>query len=109
MNQTVLVFQNKGRSKAMFKGVLLLWLLMSGSFASANDPTEQVIVSIERKSTNIKVVLKDIERQCDLRFFYNPRRVDVMRKVTVDFHYKPLEEALDKIFEGTPVKYEFRG
>lgn len=98
------------RLRAILKITLLsLLLIQSASFVWADNSLGQVKISIERKSAKIKAVLKDIEKQCDLRFFYNPQRVDVTRKVTVDFHYEPLEEVLDKIFEGTTTRYELRG
>lgn len=109
MNKLICL-KREERLGTILKITLLSLLLMPGaSFAWANNSLGQVKISIERKSVKIKVVLKDIEKQCELRFFYNPRRVDVTRVVTVDFHYAPLEEALDKIFEGTAIRYEFRG
>ncbi len=54
-------------------------------------------------------VLKKIESQTSYTFFYNNELVENAGTVTASFHDSGLKEALDAVFAGKQLLYEFRG
>ena len=53
-------------------------------------------------------VLKKIESQTSYTFFYNNELVENAGTVTASFHDSGLKEALDAVFAGKQLLYEFR-
>jgi TonB-linked SusC/RagA family outer membrane protein len=70
---------------------------------------EKSQVSFVMESVSVKDVLKEIERQSELRFFYNNQQVDVKRIVNVSFQSKPIEDAIKELFAGTSIRYKISG
>src|SRR6478736_462450 len=92
------------------KTVIAVLLIVLQAFQlQANPGTEQTPVSIVKESVTVKEVLAEIEKQSNLRFFYNNKQVDVKRIVSVRFEKLPLKDAIKVIFSGTSVNYRISG
>lgn len=66
-------------------------------------------VTIEKQAVTVKEVLREIEKQSKMRFFYNHEQVDVKRIVSVHFRNVPLAHALEELFKNADVSFEFAG
>lgn len=96
--------------KFTLKLMLAVLILTVSSFQiQANDSVGQEKISMERESTSVKLVLKEIEKQSNLRFFYTTQQVDVKRKVSVHFKDVAVSDAIQEIFKGTSVRFKFSG
>ncbi|MCK0136067.1 TonB-dependent receptor [Arenibacter sp. S6351L] len=56
----------------------------------------------------IKKVLESIESLTDLKFFYNNKKIDVKKLVSVEVVNTPVSDVLDIIFQGTTIYYEIQ-
>ena len=81
---------------------LLLITLMS---ASAKVFSQTGALSLKAQDITVKDVLREIEDQSDYFFMYNDRKIDVQRKVNLEFNNEKIENALFSLFEGTSVKF----
>lgn len=54
---------------------------------------------------SVKDVLREIEDQSDYFFMYNDRKIDVQRKVNIDFTNAKIEYVLQSLFDGTNIRY----
>ncbi len=96
--------------KNLVKCMLALLVIALSTFQThAKDTIGDKKISIEREATSLKSVLKEIEKQSSLSFFYNTKQVDVNRKVSVHFKDVALKEALETLFNGTNVSFKFSG
>ncbi|GAA4846680.1 hypothetical protein GCM10023331_34240 [Algivirga pacifica] len=93
------------------KGVLLLLLWGIGSAFIV--PSEGVQTDL--LSTKISIELKDatypeamalLEQEGGFNFVYSPDALDQLGKVTIKLQQEPLKKALDKLFNGNPLKYK---
>lgn len=80
-------------------------LLISLVGASAKVFPQTGTLSMKARDTTVKDVLREIEDQSDYFFMYNDRKVDVQRKVHLEFDHEKIENVLQSMFEGTTVKY----
>lgn len=82
--------------------VLLLITLVS---ASANVFSQTGELNLKALGITVKDVLREIEDQTDYFFMYNDRKIDVQRRVNIEFSNTKIENVLQSLFEGTPVSY----
>jgi TonB-linked SusC/RagA family outer membrane protein len=87
----------------------MLLLAVSSIQIQAKNAVGNEKISMERESTSVKLVLKEIERQSDLRFFFNTQQVDVKRTVSVHFKGLAVSDAIQEVFEGTTIQFKFYG
>jgi len=94
-------------SKILFKMKLTLILFLISVFgAIASESYSQTAkLSLDLKNATVKDVLGTIENQSEFYFLYSEKIVDVNRTVNINAHESSVEKVLDKIFEGTNVKY----
>jgi len=59
------------------------------------------------KKTEIATILGHIEKQTNYRFLYNDQLDGVRRKITLSVENASIEQALDMVFEKTPLVYQF--
>lgn len=81
---------------------LLLITLMS---ASAKVFSQTGALSLKARDITVKDVLREIEDQSDYFFMYNDRKIDVQRKVNLEFNNEKIDNVLQSLFEGTAVKF----
>jgi TonB-dependent starch-binding outer membrane protein SusC len=96
--------------KDLVKIMLAVFLISISSLqAQATDTIGQEKITLRKESVSVKAVLKEIEKQSKLRFFYNTQQVDVTRKVSVDFRELSLKEAIEQLFKDTSINFKFSG
>ncbi|MBI6120106.1 SusC/RagA family TonB-linked outer membrane protein [Salegentibacter maritimus] len=99
-------FFNPNRLKFNLKMKLTTFLLLVSIFSvQANIYSQKDKVSLNLENVEIKKVLESIESLTDLKFFYNHKKIDVEKMVSVEVVNKPVSEVLDKIFDGTFIYY----
>jgi TonB-dependent starch-binding outer membrane protein SusC len=88
---------------------LLLCLVLHGA-CIGNPASGQGIleenVSLEVKDTEMKKVLKLIEKQTSCRFAYSPSSIDVNQKISVSVQQKKLGGLLKELFSPLAVSYK---
>src|SRR3982750_2315811 len=64
-------------------------------------------LSFSFRNTEIAVILGHIEKQSNYRFLYNDHLNSVRRKVTLSVEDASIQQALDLVFQKTPLTYLF--
>ena len=85
-----------------------LLLLVSIFSVEANVYSQKNEVTLDLERVETRKVLETIESLTDLKFFYNNKKIDAERLVSVKVIDRPVSEALDIVFEGTAVYYILR-
>ena len=86
--------------------ILLLFLSLlrlSANYSQGNT------LSLTVDNTNIKGVLKEVERQTEYTFLYDNSKINVTRDVSVNFKDEKIETVLSKLFAGTDIIYRIEG
>jgi TonB-linked SusC/RagA family outer membrane protein len=99
-----------GVSKILTKMKLTIFLLLTsmlGAFASVSY-SQSAKLTLKYENSTVKEILTQIEDQSEFRFFYSGS-VDVDRKASISMKNEKIFTVLDKLFEGTAVKYEVLG
>jgi hypothetical protein len=73
---------------------------------SATVYSQEMRLNLEVKDQKIREVLKVIESQTKLRFFFNDAFSDLNKKVSLSANDESLEEVLSSVFTGTNVTYK---
>lgn len=81
------------------------FLLVTFISVNASVYSQTAKLDFKVQSTTVKDILSLIESQSDFFFMYNDRKIDVNRKLDVDFKGSSVEAVLNKIFEGTDTKF----
>ncbi|WP_099291750.1 MULTISPECIES: SusC/RagA family TonB-linked outer membrane protein [unclassified Butyricimonas] len=84
-------------------GILCLVCVMHLSAAVYSQTAR---INLKMKDATIEQVLNRISESTKMDFFYSNSKIDVAKKVNVDFFDATLEEALRAIFKGCDVKFE---
>lgn len=83
-----------------------LFFVCSLGLAYASDSYAQTaIVNVEAQNQTVGEVLKEIENQSEFGFFFSNKHIDLNRRVSVISHNSDIFKVLEKVFEGTNVKY----
>ena len=85
--------------------VFILFLTLMQVSATVYSQATKFTFRAENKQ--VVEVLRQIEESSDFRFFFLREQVDVERKVTVIAREATVEQILDELFRGQPVRYEF--
>lgn len=86
--------------------LFVLFLICSLGLAYASDSYAQTaIVNVEVQNKTVREVLKEIENQSEFGFFFNNKHIDLNRRVSVSLRNSDILKVLEKVFEGTNVKY----
>ncbi|MCB6973894.1 MULTISPECIES: SusC/RagA family TonB-linked outer membrane protein [Butyricimonas] len=84
-------------------GILCLVCVMHLSAAVYSQTAR---INLKMKDATIEQVLNRISESTKMDFFYSNSKIDVAKKVNVDFFDATLEEALRALFKGCDVKFE---
>jgi len=93
------------------KGLLImklsLLLIVVGVLQSAASVYSQTWrMSLNEKSMTVKEVLSRIESTSDFRFFYEEKKIDVEKKVTIDVSNASITVVLSQLFDKEGVEYK---
>lgn len=99
---------NLGRTRffRVMKILSVLLLICSLSFATVLEG-QKVNLSIE--DGVVLDVLNEIESQCNLRFAYSPKFVDIDKKVNISVVQEEVVDVLDKVLSDTELSYNVEG
>ena len=61
------------------------------------------------QNVSIKQVLANIEDQSEFRFLYSDSKINVEKKVDVEFNNKPVEDILRSMFGNSDVQFKVVG
>jgi TonB-dependent starch-binding outer membrane protein SusC len=75
----------------------------------ARDTIKDGKVSLMMENVTLRDVLKELEKQTQLTFFYSTDGIDTQRKIKVSLDNVNLEDALHEIFKGTGISYSLSG
>lgn len=85
------------KTKALLLQLLCLILMLNSIAVYAQESTK---VSVNRNDVTVLEVLKGIEKDTGLAFFYNNADVDVTKKVSVHLNKVPVTEVISAILPG---------
>ncbi len=88
---------------------LPLLLLVSGLLFSTAVSAQEKKVTVSLKNRPLSELIRSLERQTGMTFFYSSPAVDVSQPVTVDCSGGTLSDALDIALKGTSVSYSISG
>jgi len=83
----------------------LLFTVSSNSFSQNSNANKPISGNYSNQS--LKEVLADISAKTNIRFSYSPKKVPETTPITASFSNVALSDALEEIFTGLPVKYEW--
>lgn len=81
--------------------ILFFIVVNSSMIFSALSYSQNTKLSVNLKNATVKEVIKAIENQSDILFFYREGQIDLNRRVSIHSDAKQLKEILDEIFNGT--------
>ena len=85
--------------------VFIMLIFCSMIWANAATYSQDITLNLTKKSYSVSELLKVIEKQSGVNFFFNNKQIDITRNVKIDVENKKLFDLLDEIFEGTNVTY----
>lgn len=100
--------KRSSRLRHRFSYSVLGLCLMSQIWVSPLSAQSQKL-TLEKQETTLGSVMKEIEEQTDLRFFYSGSLVDVNKVVTIDMKDKNLSEVLSQLFSPTNINWRISG
>ncbi|MCW3804481.1 TonB-dependent receptor [Plebeiibacterium marinum] len=87
--------------------ILSVFLLFCSLTYATSINGQKVDVSIN--GGDVLDVLEEIEKQCDFRFAYSPKFVDMDKKVSINVNQMEVTDVLDKVLENTNLTYVVEG
>lgn len=85
---------------------IILNLFFVMAFSSTTFSQEEFI-TLEAKDITVKSVLKNIENQSDLRFFYNDELREINKKVTLWVKNQRVDSVLKNLFDNSEISYTY--
>ncbi|MCE6992461.1 TonB-dependent receptor [Dyadobacter sp. CY323] len=91
---------------------LMFALLFLGSGYAREGSAQSLLsqkISISAHGSEVKKVLKELEKKADVRFVFSSKLIKSTRKVSVAVQEKPLYEVLDQVLTPLGLEYEVSG
>ena len=117
MGNNMVKYSNESLIISLAKSLLIICMIpmvLSGqSFMTdktiQNQKNLSRYVTAEYDNATLISIIRDIAEESGLALNYNPRRVDLDKKVTMTFENKRIEDALAKLLYGTGVSFWISG
>lgn len=87
-------------------GMAALFSLSTPAHLFATQYSDQARLTISANNQTVKEILYMIEGQSDFRFIYESGKVDLDKRVTVNFKNQSVEAILDNLFGNAGIQYE---
>ena len=91
------------KSSVMRWSLLLLFVFFTGLSANAQSAKKTMTLSGEY---SVREVFAEVKKQAGYTVSFNNERLDVERRLTLDFKDAAVTAVMDKVLEGTGLKYE---
>lgn len=75
---------------------------------AVNSYSQRVVINLNLKNVDIIKVLDEIENQTDYYFLFNYEQIHSDKKIDVNLSNSKIDEALNKILEGTGLNYSIK-
>ena len=99
------VFQQfKPLDKTIRIALLFVFCLLTYVNADAGPGSQEITIKLE--SLQLKQAIQETEKQTVLRFLYNEAVIPDDKKVSITAHNMPVDEFLNKMFNGTGIGYK---
>jgi len=86
---------------------LTLFLMILSVFSAfSSSYAQKTKLSLKVQNSQVKEVLNEIENQSDFFFMYDNKQIDVERRVNLEINSLNIDQALQKLFEGTSTSYK---
>ncbi|MDR2039721.1 MAG: TonB-dependent receptor, partial [Bacteroidales bacterium] len=85
--------------------ISVLFLFVTLMQLSASGQAHNKKISIRIQDISIKELLKAIESQSEVMFFYNDTQIDVQQKVNGEFQNTSITDILDQVLEDKGINY----
>ena len=85
---------------------LAIFLVLFTAFQVKASPSSGQTVNVSMNNTEIKKVLKTIEKDGNFRFLFNSDLKDIKKRVDFSASNLPVTEALKVLFSGTNLTYK---
>ncbi len=92
-----------------FMKVLTFIMLVCIIHVSASSYSQNTKLSMTLQNVSIKEVLSKIEDQSDFRFLYSDSKINVEKKINVDFEKKQVEDILQEMLRGSDIQFKVVG
>ncbi|HDZ40695.1 MAG TPA: SusC/RagA family TonB-linked outer membrane protein [Bacteroidetes bacterium] len=90
----------------MIMRIMVFLLILGVIHVMGKDSYSQnTKVSLNMNDVTVGQVLNTIESQSEFYFIYNPKLVDVNRKVNIHARNEKIEKVLDQLFNGTNIEH----
>ncbi|NDV44718.1 SusC/RagA family TonB-linked outer membrane protein [Flagellimonas sediminis] len=87
---------------------LTVFLFIVSFFSThANSYSQKTRLTLAMDNVEIEQVFEQIESVSEFKFFYDNKKIDTHRKVTVSADQQLITEILDQLFQGTNILYIF--
>lgn len=94
------------KSGRMLSVVMLLFLVQLFVVQRVNAQEKRVTLHVVNQP--LSVVLSELSKQTDYKFFYSDNVTNVNQKVTLHVANKPLNEVLVQLFKDTEIGFQFK-
>ncbi len=84
----------------------LFLMVLSVLSAFSSSYAQKTKLNLKVQNSQVKEVLSEIENQSDFFFMYDNHQVDVERRVNLEINSLNIDQALQKLFEGTSTGYK---
>lgn len=81
-------------------------LLCAGGMRAAENYGQSTLLTLNAQNRTMQEVLDEIERQSEFHFFYNNRRIDMARVVTIKSEGRNIFYVLDRLFADMDIQYK---
>lgn len=103
--------QNSGKARKLLQSLLICALLLMQFNVRATAAFGQAsrVINLRANELQLTEVLRLIEQQTDYTFFYNSKELKLDKTVTLELEAMPVDQVLNRVFEGTSIHYTVRG
>ena len=81
-------------------------LLCAGGMRATENDGQSTLLTLNAQNRTMQEVLDEIERQSEFHFFYNNRRIDMARVVTIKSEGKNIFYVLDRLLADMDIQYK---
>ncbi len=86
---------------------LTLFLMVLSVFSAfSSSYAQKTKLNLKVQNSQVKEVLNEIENQSEFFFMYDNKQIDVERRVNLEINSLNIDQALQKLFEGTSTSYK---